>query len=85
MYDETRDERDYELKANKTARARRALTGEQVTIAKSHFEGSLSVGDELQVKADSYQLEKKSTGKAIAIVLEDLNLVAERKLSVTVF
>ena len=71
QYDEKYDERDYVLKAQKTARARRALRGEQVTIAKSHFEGSLTVGEELQVKPDSYQLEKKSTGKAVAVVLED--------------
>lgn len=71
QYDEKYDERDYVLKAQKTARARRALIGEQVTIAKSHFEGSLTVGEELQVKPDSYQLEKKSTGKAVALVLED--------------
>lgn len=71
QYDEKYDERDYVLKAQKTARARRALIGEQVTIAKSHFEGSLTVGEELQVKPDSYQLEKKSTGKAVAVVLED--------------
>lgn len=71
QYDERYDERDYQLKANKTARARRALIGEQVTIAKAHFEGSLAVGDELQVKADSYKLEKQSTGKAVAVILED--------------
>lgn len=71
QYDEKYDERDYVLKAQETARARRALIGEQVTIAKSHFEGSLTVGEELQVKPDSYQLEKKSTGKAVAVVLED--------------
>ena len=71
QYDTRYDERDYVLKAGKTARARRALIGEQVTIAKTHFEGSLAVGDKVQVKADSYQLEKTSTGKSVAVVLED--------------
>lgn len=73
MYDSPRlDERDWTLVANGIARARRAKSGEQVTLSKIHFDGTLAVGDKLQVKPTSYQLMKQ-TGETMAVakVLED--------------
>lgn len=72
MYDETKDERDYQLLENKVGRARRAIAGEQITIAKTVVDGAVAVGDKLQVKPTSYQLTKQTGDtKAVAIVLED--------------
>lgn len=72
MYDETKDERDYQLLKDKVGRARRAKVGEQITIAKTVVDGDVAVGDELMVKPASYQLTKKTTGnKSVAVILED--------------
>lgn len=71
-YDERLDERDFTVPQGKTCRARRALVGEQITIAKTCIDGAVAVGDKLQVKPTSYQLTKNvEPNKAVAIVLED--------------
>ena len=72
MYDETKDERDFELEADAVTRVYRAKKGEGITIAKKHVSGTVVVGDKLGVKASSYQLQK-ATGTAVARVLEVYN------------
>ena len=73
MYDETKDERDFELVAGATTRVYRPKKGDGITIAKKHVNGTVNVGDKLEVKASSYQLQKNSTGVAVAEVLEVYN------------
>ena len=73
MYDETKDERDFELVADAITRVYRAKKGQGITIAKKHVSGTVAVGDKLEVKATSYQLQKKNTGAAVARVLEVYN------------
>ena len=72
MYDETKDERDFELKAEAITRVYRAKKGQGITIAKKHVSGEVNVGDKLGIKATSYQLQK-TTGAAVARVLEVYN------------
>ena len=72
MYDETKDERDFELVANAVTRVYRAKKGQGITIAKKHISGDVVVGDKLGIKASSYQLQK-TTGAAVARVLEVYN------------
>lgn len=72
QYDERYDERDFTVPQGKTCRARRAITGEQITIAKTVIDGDVALGDKLQVKPNSYQLMKQAGDtKSVAIVLED--------------
>ena len=74
MYDETKDERDFELVADAITRVYRAKKGQGITIAKKHVSGEVNVGDKLGIKATSYQLQKASgTGAAVARVLEVYN------------
>ena len=68
MYDETKDERDFEVAAN------------AITIAEKHVNGTVNVGDLLEVKATSYQLQKKSSGTAVAVVLEKYNFNGQPSL-----
>ena len=70
MYDETKDERDFELKAEAITRVYRAKKGQGITIAKKHVNGTVNVGDKLEIKATSYQLQKNNSGVAVARVLE---------------
>ena len=72
MYDETKDERDFELVADAITRVYRAKKGQGITIAKKHVSGEVNVGDKLGIKAASYQLQK-TTGAAVARVLEVYN------------
>ena len=72
MYDETKDERDFELAADAITRVYRAKKGQGITIAKKHVNGAVVVGDKLGIKASSYQLQK-ATGAAVARVLEVYN------------
>ena len=72
MYDETKDERDFELAADGITRVYRAKKGQGITIAKKHVNGEVAVGDKLGIKASSYQLQK-TTGAAVARVLEVYN------------
>ena len=72
MYDETKDERDFELVADAITRVYRAKKGQGITIAKKHVNGEVAVGDKLGIKASSYQLQK-TTGAAVARVLEVYN------------
>ena len=72
MYDETKDERDFELLADAITRVYRAKKGQGITIAKKHVSGEVAVGDKLGIKASSYQLQK-TTGAAVARVLEVYN------------
>ena len=72
MYDETKDERDFELVADAITRVYRAKKGQGITIAKKHVSGEVAVGDKLGIKASSYQLQK-TTGAAVARVLEVYN------------
>ena len=66
MYDETKDERDFELKAEAITRVYRAKKGQGITIAKKHVNGTVNVGDKLEIKATSYQLQKNNSGVAVA-------------------
>ena len=72
MYDETKDERDFELVADAITRVYRAKKGQGITIAKKHVNGDVAVGDKLGIKASSYQLQK-TTANAVARVLEVYN------------
>ena len=72
MYDETKDERDFELAADAITRVYRAKKGQGITIAKKHVNGEVALGDKLWIKASSYQLQK-TTGTAVARVLEVYN------------
>ena len=72
MYDETKDERDFELAADAITRVYRAKKGQGITIAKKHVSGEVNVGDKLGIKATSYQLQKVTTG-GVARVLEVYN------------
>lgn len=73
MYDETKDERDFELVAKAITRVYRPKAGQGITIAKKHVDGSVSKGAKLEIKADSYQLQAHSSGVAVAEVLEVYN------------
>ena len=73
MYDEAKDERDFELKAGEITRVYRPKAGQGITIAKKHVNGSVSKGTKLEIKADSYQLQAHSSGVAVAEVLEVYN------------
>ena len=72
MYDETKDERDFELVADAITRVYRAKKGQGITIAKKHVNGDVVVGDKLGIKASSYQLQK-TTWTSVARVLEVYN------------
>ena len=80
MYDETKDERDFELLAGATTRVYRPKKGDGITIAKKHVNGSVSVGTKLEVKPSSYQLQAKSSGVAVAEVLEVYNFEGQESL-----
>ncbi|MCC0684075.1 hypothetical protein [Clostridioides sp. ZZV14-6345] len=73
MHDERLDERDFVLKKDIAGRAYLPQKGEVYTIAKSHFDGDLVVGDKLEKKAATYQLTKKTTNEAVAIVRKILS------------
>ena len=73
MYDEAKDERDFELAAGATTRVYRPKAGQGITIAKKHVNGSVSKGAKLEIKAESYQLQAHSSGVAVAEVLEVYN------------
>ena len=73
MYDETKDERDFELAAGVTTRVYRPKAGQGITIAKKHVNGTVNKGDKLEIKANSYQLQENSAGVAVAEVLEVYN------------
>lgn len=80
MYDETKDERDFEVAANAITRVYRPRKGDGITIAKKHVNGTVNVGDKLEVKATSHQLQKKNTGTAVAEVLEVYNFEGQESL-----
>lgn len=80
QYDETKDERDYVCEAGAIARAYRPKVGDAITIAEKHVNGTVDVGDVLEVKATSYQLQKKSTGAGVAVVLEKYNFNGQDSL-----
>ena len=73
MYDETKDERDFELAAEAITRVYRPKAGQGITIAKKHVDGSVNKGDKLEVKDSSYQLKKHVSGAVVAEVLEVYN------------
>lgn len=73
MYDETKDERDFELVAKAITRVYRVKPGMGITIAKKHVAGTVAVGDKLEVKATSYQLQKVASGKVVAEVMDVYN------------
>lgn len=73
MYDEAKDERDFELAAKAITRVYRPKAGQGITIAKKHVNGSVSKGAKLEIKANSYQLQAHSSGVAVAEVLEVYN------------
>lgn len=72
MYDETKDERDFELAPGAITRVYRDNKGNAITIAKKHVSGEVVKNDKLGIKAGSYQLQK-TTGTAVARVLEVYN------------
>ena len=80
QYDETKDERDYECVSGAIARAYRPKTGDAITIAVKHVSGTVAVGDKLEVKSASHQLQKATTGKEIAVVLEKYNFNGQDSL-----
>lgn len=73
MYDEAKDERDFELAAEAITRVYRPKSGQGITIAKKHVNGTAEVGDKLEVKDSSYQLKKHDSGAVVAEVLEVYN------------
>lgn len=73
MYDEAKDERDFELAAGATTRVYRPKAGQGITIAKKHVSETVNKGDKLEIKATSYQLQKHTSGVAVAEVLEVYN------------
>ena len=73
MYDETKDERDFELKAGEITRVYRPKAGQGITIAKKHVHESVSKGDKLEIKTGSYQLQQHTSGVVVAEVLEVYN------------
>ena len=73
MYDETKDERDFELAAGEVTRVYRPKAGQGITIAKKHVDGTVNKGDKLEIKASSYQLQAHSSGAVVAEVLEVYN------------
>ena len=73
MYDETKDERDFELKAGEITRVYRPKAGQGITIAKKHVNGSVSKGAKLEIKTGSYQLQAHTSGVVVAEVLEVYN------------
>lgn len=73
MYDEAKDERDFELAAKAITRVYRPKAGQGITIAKKHVDGTVNKGDKLEIKASSYQLQAHSSGVAVAEVLEVYN------------
>lgn len=80
MYDETKDERDFEVVANAVTRVYRPKAGDCITIAKKHVGEEVNVGDELEVKATSYQLQKKTSNKVVARVLEKYTFEGQESL-----
>lgn len=80
LYDETKNERDYQLLAGKTARAYKVVPGESITIATTHVDGDIQVGDILEIKPNSYMLQKKNTGVGVATVLEKCNFEGQESL-----
>ena len=73
MYDEAKDERDFELAAGAITRVYRPKAGQGITIAKKHVDGTVNKGDKLEIKAESYQLQEHRSGVAVAEVLEVYN------------
>ena len=73
MYDETKDERDFELAAGAITRVYRPKAGQGITIAKKHINEAVVAGDKLEVKDNSYQLKKHVSGAVVAEVLEVYN------------
>ena len=73
MYDETKDERDFELVAKAITRVYRPKAGQGITIAKKHVDGTVNKGDKLEVKDNSYQLKKYVSGAVVAEVLDVYN------------
>ena len=73
MYDETKDERDFELVAKAITRVYRPKAGQGITIAKKHVDGTVNKGDKLEVKDNSYKLKKHASGAVVAEVLEIYN------------
>ena len=73
MYDETKDERDFELAAGAITRVYRPKAGQGITIAKKHVDEAVVAGDKLEVKDNSYQLKKHVSGAVVAEVLEVYN------------
>lgn len=73
MYDETKDERDFELAAGAITRVYRPKAGQGITIAKKHVAETVNKGDKLEIKSTSYQLQKHTSGVAVAEVLEVYN------------
>ena len=73
MYDETKDERDFELAAGAITRVYRPKAGQGITIAKKHVNEAVVAGDKLEVKDNSYQLKKHVSGAVVAEVLEVYN------------
>lgn len=73
MYDETKDERDFELAAGEVTRVYRPKAGQGITIAKKHVNEAVVAGDKLEVKDNSYQLKKHVSGAVVAEVLEVYN------------
>ena len=73
MYDEAKDERDFELAAKAITRVYRPKAGQGITIAKKHVSETVNKGDKLEIKAESYQLQEHSSGVAVAEVLEVYN------------
>ena len=73
MYDEAKDERDFELAAKAVTRVYRPKAGQGITIAKKHVNGSVSKGTKLEIKTGSYQLQAYTSGVVVAEVLEVYN------------
>ena len=73
MYDETKDERDFELAAGAITRVYRPKAGQGIKKKKKHVNEAVVAGDKLEVKDNSYQLKKHVSGAVVAEVLEVYN------------
>lgn len=79
-YDESKTERDFTLAAGKNSRVYRIESVEGATISEAHVDGTVAVGDLLEVMPNSYKLRKKTTGATVGKVVEKYNYEGQASL-----
>ena len=60
MYDETKDERDFELVADAITRVYRVKKGQGITIAKKHVNGEVAVSNLKKVSVEDSNKSRRS-------------------------